>query len=124
MQRDITWNRLKEELSRTMDSVDYNTWISSLELIREDEHTMYLLAPSAFNREVILNSKRHIKLGEAYFQLSGIRKDFAVLADEDLEGISIGGSTTAPLHSSRLNSNYIFEDFVVGSNNRLPMLPV
>lgn len=118
MQRDITWNHLKEELSRTMDSVDYNTWISSLELIREDENTMYLLAPSAFNREVILNSKRHIKLGEAYFQLSGVKKDFAVLADEDLEGLSIPSSTPASQSSSRLNSHYIFEDFVVGSNNR------
>lgn len=118
MQREVTWNHLKEELSRTMDSVDYNTWISSLELIREDEHTMYLLAPSAFNREVILNSKRHIKLGEAYFQLSGMRKDFAVLADEDLEGLTIGSPSVPAFSSTRLNSNYIFEDFVVGSNNR------
>ena len=118
MQRDITWNRLKEELSRTMDSVDYNTWISSLELIREDEHTMYLLAPSAFNREVILNSKRHIKLGEAYFQLSGIRKISPSLLMKISKVFLLADPQLPRFHSSRLNNNYIFEDFVVGSNNR------
>lgn len=118
MQANIAWAKIQDELRIRYDEISYNTWFRNLEVLSEDEHTVYLLAASTFNRNIIDNRNYSHVFQEIYTELTGAQKNFAVITREDV------GEAPAPKEESRklstetnLNPRYTFNEFVVGGSN-------
>ena len=118
MQANIAWAKIQDELRGRYDETSFNTWFRNLEVLSEDEHTVYLLAASAFNRNIIDNRNYSHEFQEIYSDLTGTQKNFAVITKEDMgdaaapkeEGVELGTET-------KLNPRYVFNEFVVGDSN-------
>ncbi|PID82570.1 MAG: chromosomal replication initiator protein DnaA [Clostridiales bacterium] len=116
------FKKLKSQLEKSNDSVTYNTWYKSLTVINEDENTIYLLTSSEMNKKILINRKTPEMLQNLYYNITGISKNFAILSDEDIEGIEmkdfVKKETVSNFETASFNPKYTFEDFVVGEYNR------
>ncbi|HZK10228.1 MAG TPA: DnaA/Hda family protein, partial [Clostridia bacterium] len=116
MQANVAWAKIQNELMLRYDKVSYNTWFRNLEVLNEDEHTVYLLASSPFNGNVINRRNYSSEFQEIYSDLTGHHKNFAVVTSQDVSHAPQRKLEENP--GMRLNPRYIFDEFVVGSSNR------
>lgn len=116
MQANVAWAKIQNELMLRYDKVSYNTWFRNLEVLNEDEHTVYLLASSPFNGNVINRRNYSSEFQEIYSDLTGHHKNFAVVTSQDVSHAPQRKLEENP--GMRLNPRYIFDEFVVGASNR------
>lgn len=110
------WEQMKNELRQQHDELSFNTWIADLDVYNEDDRSIFLLAPSKFVRSILEKRKYPQEFTQLYQRLTGHQKSFVLVSLEDVEREQFDAS--APANKSNLNPKYIFDDFVVGSNNR------
>ncbi|NMB03729.1 MAG: chromosomal replication initiator protein DnaA [Tissierellia bacterium] len=107
---------MKHELRQQHDELSFNTWIADLDVYNENDRSIFLLAPSKFVRSILEKRKYPQEFTQLYQRLTGNTKNFVLVSLEDVEKDQFESS--APANKSNLNPKYVFEDFVVGSNNR------
>lgn len=115
MNADMALKEIKNVLKDEFDGVTYNTWFSELEVVNEDEKTLYLLASSPFIQQILERRKHPERMAEIYKKITGDSKNIIILNAVDVSDIK---TQKAPKIKNNLNPKYIFEDFVVGTNNR------
>lgn len=105
-------------------NVSFDTWIRPLEVYGVENDILYILVPSD---QMSLNyiSKRYLlPLKVAIAEITGHEYELKLVLPEQTRNIGLGQakSKKVPLSekadNSNLNSNYTFDTFVVGSNNR------
>ncbi len=116
MQANVAWAKIQNELMTRYDKVSYNTWFKNLEVLNEDDHTIYLMASSAFNGNVINRRNYSQEFQEIYSDLTGNYKNFAVVSGSDVSHSPLQQVQENP--GMKLNPRYTFEEFVVGVSNR------
>lgn len=118
------WNNALEIISNEITGVSFNTWIKTLEPVAIDDNTFILKAPNFFNKD-ILESRYHVLISNSLFQSSNIKFDLRFITNKDSDNYSTfnkyeknkenyAGFDVFP----QLNPKYLFEDFVIGANNR------
>ncbi|NLY72957.1 MAG: chromosomal replication initiator protein DnaA [Tissierellia bacterium] len=119
MQANVAWAKIQNELMLRYDTVAYNTWFSNLEVLNEDEHTIYLLASSSFNGNIINRRNYSQEFQEIYSNLTGEQKNFAVVTSQDISEMPRPNLEEKPGLKSgmQLNPRYTFDEFVVGASN-------
>lgn len=118
------WNRTKTLLDSEMSEISYNTWIAPMEVVSCENGVLILCVPNDF----------HKSFAEQYIPL--IKNTIKSISNIDYEiRIIIHGQDPIPLmkppipdedelnsngsfKTSRLNAQYTFDSFVVGSGNR------
>lgn len=116
MQVRQVWEQMKQELKQQQGELSFNTWVADLEVYKEDDRSVYLLAPSNFIRSILEKRRFPQEFSKLYQKITGQEKSFVVVSLEDVDSQITSASQLA--NKSNLNPKYIFEDFVVGSNNR------
>lgn len=116
MQASQVWDKIKQELRKNQDELSFNTWIADLEVYKEDDKTVYLLAPSKFIRSILEKRNYAKEFSRLHQQFSGQQRSFVVLSLEDIDPQATKDNLLP--NKSTLNPKYVFDDFVVGSNNR------
>lgn len=105
-------------------NVSFDTWIRPLEVYGIENNTLYILVPSD---QMSLNyiSKRYLlPLKVAIAEITGYEYELKFVLPEQTRTINAGGNKnrktvfSEKAEQSNLNSNYTFDTFVVGSNNR------
>ncbi|HHT21259.1 MAG TPA: chromosomal replication initiator protein DnaA [Tissierellia bacterium] len=107
---------MKDELRQQHDELSFNTWIADLDVYNEDDRSIFLLAPSKFVRSILEKRKYPQEFTQLYQRLTGQPKSFVLVSLEDVEREQFDAS--GQVNKSNLNPKYVFEDFVVGSNNQ------
>lgn len=110
------WEEMKKELRQQHDELSFNTWIADLDVYNEDDRSIFLLAPSKFVRSILEKRKYPQEFTQMYQRLTGSPKNFVLVSLEDVERDQF--EPMNPVNKTNLNPKYIFEDFVVGANNR------
>lgn len=110
------WEEMKKELRQQHDELSFNTWIADLDVYNEDDRSIFLLAPSKFVRSILEKRKYPQEFTQMYQRLTGSPKNFVLVSLEDVERDQF--EPMSPANKTNLNPKYIFEDFVVGANNR------
>lgn len=110
------WEEMKKELRQQHDELSFNTWIADLDVYNEDDRSIFLLAPSKFVRSILEKRKYPQEFTQMYQRLTGSPKNFVLVSLEDVERDQFEPTNQA--NKTNLNPKYIFEDFVVGANNR------
>ena len=129
----LNWNQICENLKKefTLTDTSYETWIKPLEYYKTINNTVYIIIQSdqTLQFDYITNKfTSYFKviisevIGQNYevkFILSGDIGEIANLTDDKSESISGNQTINKVINSGNLNPKYKFEDFVVGSNNKL-----
>ena len=110
------WEEMKKELRQQHDELSFNTWISDLDVYNEDDRSIFLLAPSKFVRSILEKRKYPQEFTQLYHRLTGQPKNFVLVSLEDVDREQF--EPAQAVNKTNLNPKYIFEDFVVGANNR------
>lgn len=116
MHADAVWEQIKEALKNNFDAISFNTWIKGLEVYNEDKNTVYMMCPSKFILQIINKRKLPQEFANIYEDLTGEHKNFMMLSEEDVDTRT--SNRAMRIDKTNLNPKYIFEDFVVGTNNR------
>lgn len=116
MNADIALNEIKNVLQEEFDQVTFSTWFKELEVVNEDDNTIYLLCSSPFIQQIFERRKHHERIAEIYEKITGDKKNVVVLSPLDVPEVKVKDTKT--MVKNNLNPKYIFEDFVVGTNNR------
>lgn len=100
---------IKPEFSQMM--VSYDTWIETIIPTDIDDNKITLSVPYEYNREIITSRYTALIKNSLKF-ITGKDLDLNII----LHGENVKKENTA---SSNLNSNYVFENFVIGKSNQL-----
>lgn len=130
------WNAVLEDLQKHVSESTYSTWILPLEPQYFDENCFVLHTGQAFASN-LLRKNHYTEMSQAVKKATGRDLEVKILFDEELskkiskksKSKTVSQDSSEPqkpkydsltqMQSSNLNLKYKFENFVVGSNNKL-----
>jgi chromosomal replication initiator protein len=143
MKAEQAWQAAVGQLQMEMPKAAFDTWVRQTDLVTYEDGVFVMGVPNAYARDWLesrLSStvtrlltgimNRTVKVSFVVWQNTSESQEPAPADPQDHEtpenGFSSGSSTESPMFSetrpsgsSRLNSRYTFENFVVGPSNRL-----
>ncbi|MCK5033376.1 MAG: chromosomal replication initiator protein DnaA [Calditrichia bacterium] len=123
------WERTSEVLKETINPRSYQTWFAPIQPLDLTDSTIILGVPNKFFQEWIDNHYTKI-LKNALIQTSGYslsvqfkvldNKPFSAYTDNIINDIEIKHTPASDrdFSSSNLNSNYTFDNFIIGDGNK------
>lgn len=114
------WQKIIECLKGEITEISFNTWISPIKPLYIEDDTLFLEVPTDFHRTNLL-SRFHDLLKNTIKYVKNIELDIKYLIPEEAkkqEEIKLPGQKNIDKTPTGLNPRYIFENFVVGNNNR------
>ena len=125
----LKWDEIKESIriEYEIPDISYKTWIDPLKLGDMKDDTVYIETPKELAQSIFIINKKFytpfkIYINEALGKSFEDQYEIAFVSENDKK-VNIPDSDDIDkkkkYEESNLNSNYTFETFVVGSNNRL-----
>lgn len=116
------WEKVKLVLKVQINDVSYNTWIEPISVIKLDEAAIKLLVPSEFHKGII--KERYLNdIKDAILNVTGMEYNIEIsvikISENKSEIYSIDTGNKNKFIPSKINSQYLFENMVVGKNNEL-----
>ncbi len=123
------WEEIKESIriEYEVPDISYNTWIVPLELGEIKNNTVYIKAPREMDPSLMVINKKFyipfkIYINEALGKTFEDQYEIVFITEND-RNVTVSDSNASKkeekYEKANLNSNYTFDTFVVGSNNRL-----
>lgn len=120
------WNEILMTVKKEHDISDiaFDTFLRPLEIYGVENNTVYILVPFEQLGPSYISKKYSLPLKVAIAEITGIEYKIEFIMPEQTKNIkkSYGKTNTNSIYDktekTNLNSNYTFDTFVVGSNNR------
>lgn len=120
------WNEILMTVKKEHDISDiaFETFLRPLEIYGVENNTVYILVPFEQLGPSYISKKYSLPLKVAIAEITGIEYKIEFIMPEQTKNIkkSYGKTNTNSIYDktekTNLNSNYTFDTFVVGSNNR------
>ncbi len=115
-------NTVKTE--HDISDISFDTWIRPLEVYGVDNNILYILVPSEQMTLSYISKKYHLPLKVAIAEITGKEYEIRFILPEQTRSIGAASARAkksafmAANEKTNLNSNYTFDTFVVGNNNR------
>ena len=126
----IVWSNLLSSLKDKLTSLSYNTWFSETELYKLNDGKAIIIVPMPIHKKHLLDNYSELISSLLYeqtntnYELSFLLKEEIEEEQEELkketeavENNNIDTNTSYKVNSN-LNSNYTFDNFVVGNSNK------
>ncbi len=114
------WQKIIDCLKSETSVISFNTWIAPLKPLYIEENVLYLEVPTDFHR-TYLKTNFHELLKNTIKFVKNVELDIKYLVPEESkkqEEKKIPEIKSVEKSPTGLNPRYIFENFVVGNNNR------
>ena len=105
--------------------ISFDTWIRPLEVFGVEGDTLYILVPSGKMTLNYISKKYLLPLTVAIAEITGVEYEIQFILPEQTSSLMNHKNkkdkkklNSESSRKSNLNSNYTFDTFVVGSNNR------
>ena len=129
MNCDLLWSKVKEDIRPLVNSIVFTTWFEDTKLYKIDGNEATIIVPMAIHRKQ-LSEKYLQEITDCLYKETNQTFDITfILKDELVEKnnnstIIVDNSREEKekieyQHSSNLNKNYTFENYVVGNSNKL-----
>jgi len=119
------WKQILQAVKEEHDisQVSFDTWLKPLEICTVKDNKLYILVPSAQLGVKYIARKYELPLKVAITESTGIDYELVFILPEQAKQLRSSASkkqahSSETTEQSNLNSNYTFDTFVVGSNNR------
>ena len=128
MNYDLLWSKVLEKIKLSVTSLVYVTWFESTKLYKIENNEATIIVPMEIHRKHL--SDKYLKdiINYLYSETNQVYEINFILEDELNENESLSTKEedkpeeTKQIHyehSSNLNKNYTFENYVVGNSNKL-----
>ncbi len=123
----LAWETILENLKKSFGKDIYESWIKNINLRKEYNHYIILSAPTRFVRDWIVSRYADKILDIIKTYKKSIERIEFLIEETDVKSIKSDyekNSRVSPIESSlinynRFNTNYSFDNFVVGDSNEL-----
>jgi len=119
------WDEILQTVKTEHDisEISFNTWIRPLEVFGVEGNTLYILVPAVQMTLNYIAKKYTLPLKVAIAEITGVEYEIEFILPEQVNALNSNKKekkkfTSEAAEKSNLKSNYKFETFVVGSNNR------
>lgn len=132
MNVDIIWSKLLDTLKEKLTSLSYNTWFKETELYKLSNNKAYIIVPMTVHKKHITDNFSEM-ISSILYDLTNTNYDLIFLLKEEVEENNsllddeLVNSESKYIEKkdnkinrvdSNLNSNYVFETFIVGNSNK------
>lgn len=132
MNVDIIWSKLLDTLKEKLTSLSYNTWFKETELYKLSNNKAYIIVPMTVHKKHIADNFSEM-ISSILYDLTNTNYDLIFLLKEEVEENNslldddLVNSESKSIEKkdnkinrvdSNLNSNYVFETFIVGNSNK------
>lgn len=114
------WQKILDCLREETTKISFNTWFAPIKPLYVENDTLFLEVPTEFHRSNLL-SRFHILLKNTVKFVKDCELEINYLIPEEAEKEAekkLPGQKNIDMTPTGLNPRYIFENFVVGNNNR------
>ena len=129
MNYDLLWSKVLEIIRTKVNSLIFSTWFEVIKLYKIDGNEVTLIAPSDIHRNR-LNKVYLQDIVSALYSITNQTYEINIILEDELANNStlstnVVEKTTEEKekieyhHTSNLNKNYTFENYVVGNSNKL-----
>ena len=127
MNYDSIWSNFLSDIKEKdeLSSLAFQTWFSETKLLKLDNGKAYIIVPMPMHKKHLANNYKDL-ITEKLFDITNSNYDLVFLLEEEVESEvpesreepTPTADTNIPYASSNLNSNYTFDNFVVGNSNK------
>ena len=128
MNADLIWSKFLEEIKVEINSIVYKTWFENTKLYKLEDNKAIIIVPMLIHKKHLKDTYYDLIQGTVAKITNNIYEISFVLAEEIKEKKDIDttiveekipNETVTFKHSSNLNKNLTFENFIVGNSNKL-----
>ena len=121
MDLNFLWKNTLDKISSLVTPIAFETWFSNTKLIELDSNLAKISVPMHIYKKHLKENYDEL-IREVFNDVSGTNFNIEYISEDDLDKNNILDTDKigVPYHNfeSNLNSNYTFENFVVGDSNR------
>jgi chromosomal replication initiator protein len=123
MDEKTLWNNFLELIKNKLTSISYDTWFSETKLYKIDNKKATVIVPMQLHKKNLVENYLSL-ITESFNSLTGTNFDFEFLLEDEIneKKKNIIEDSGVPFNNpiqANLNKNYTFDNFVVGTTNRL-----
>ena len=119
MNVNIIWNNALKDIKEELSSLAFSTWFQDVTLKEIKDDTAIIIVPMAIHKRHLYDNYRNL-IQDSLNKITGtnFELEFYLEIKEIEEEKPIEKEENFPKQKSNLNSNYLFDNFIVGNSNK------
>lgn len=122
MDKKKLWNSFLDRMKQELTSILFDTWFEDTELYSLDNNIAKVIVPMHIHKKNLKENYNDL-IEEVFTEISGTNFKFEYYLKEEIEeNVEINtdeiGVPSLPNFETNLNSNYTFDNFIVGESNK------
>ena len=118
---DIIWNNALKEIKEELSSLAFSTWFQDVTLKEIKDDTAIIIVPMAIHKRHLYDNYRNL-IQESLNKITGTNFELEFYLENEIknddENRPRENEENFPKQKSNLNSNYLFDNFIVGNSNK------
>lgn len=121
MNVDIIWNNALKDIKEELSSLAFSTWFQDVTLKEIKDDTAIIIVPMAIHKRHLYDNYRNL-IQDSLNKITGTNFELEFYLENEIKEIEeekpIEKEENFPKQKSNLNSNYLFDNFIVGNSNK------
>ncbi len=121
MNVDIIWNNALKDIKEELSSLAFSTWFQDVTLKEIKDDTAIIIVPMAIHKRHLYDNYRNL-IQESLNKITGTNFELEFYLENEIENDDENkpreNEENFPKQKSNLNSNYLFDNFIVGNSNK------
>ena len=125
MNVDIIWNNALKDIKEELSSLAFSTWFQGVTLKEIKDDTAIIVVPMAIHKRHLHDNYRDL-IQDSLNKITGTNFELEFYLENEIEKFEKEKKETMdeekeknlPKQKSNLNSNYLFDNFIVGNSNK------
>lgn len=122
MNVDIIWNNALKDIKEELSSLAFSTWFQDVTLKEIKDYTAIIIVPMAIHKRHLYDNYRNL-IQDSLNKITGTNFELEFYLENEVKEVDEEQTTKEkednfPKQKSNLNSNYLFDNFIVGNSNK------
>ncbi len=119
---DIIWNNALKDIKEELSSLAFSTWFQDVTLKEIKDDTAIIIVPMAIHKRHLYDNYRNL-IQDSLNKITGTNFELEFYLENEVKEVDEEQTTKEkednfPKQKSNLNSNYLFDNFIVGNSNK------
>lgn len=119
---DIIWNNALKDIKEELSSLAFSTWFQDVTLKEIKDDTAIIIVPMAIHKRHLYDNYRNL-IQDSLNKITGTNFELEFYLENEVKEVDEEQTIKEkednfPKQKSNLNSNYLFDNFIVGNSNK------